>query len=325
VKVATLDFKTGLIVLQRCFSALCNLARIPVVVLVFMSTCTVVQAQDMEPRAYSNVPVGINFLILGYAHSEGGVAVDPSVPLTDADIRVDTALAAFVRSLSVLGRSGKLSVAVPYAWVSGTARFEGENVQREISGPGDARIGFSVNFFGAPALSLTEFSTYQQDTIIGAGIELSVPTGDYDADKLVNIGTNRWSVSPKLGISKALGPWTTEVSAAAAFYSENNDFFGGKSRKQDPIYSLQGHVIYSFGRGTWAAFTGTYLWGGKTTVDGVSGDDLQRNVRFGATLSFPLNRRQSLKLYASTGVSTRTGADFDLLGLAWQYRWGSGL
>jgi hypothetical protein len=29
---------------------------------------------------------------------------------------------------------------------------------------------------------------------------------------------------------------------------------------------------------------------------------------------------RSIKLYASTGVSTRFGNDFDTVGLAWQYR-----
>jgi hypothetical protein len=31
-----------------------------------------------------------------------------------------------------------------------------------------------------------------------------------------------------------------------------------------------------------------------------------------------------LKLYAHTGVYTRSGNDFDAIGLAWQYRWGAG-
>ena len=31
-----------------------------------------VRAQDIEPRAYSNAPVGVNFLIAGYALRAGG-------------------------------------------------------------------------------------------------------------------------------------------------------------------------------------------------------------------------------------------------------------
>jgi hypothetical protein len=38
-------------------------------------------AQDLEPRSYVNTPVGMNFLVAGYAYTTGGVALDASVPL----------------------------------------------------------------------------------------------------------------------------------------------------------------------------------------------------------------------------------------------------
>jgi hypothetical protein len=89
--------------------------------------------------------------------------------------------------------------------------------------------------------------------------------------------------------------------------------------------SLQGHVIYNFLAGVWASFDTTYVTGGRTTVDGALSDDLQQNWRLGGTLAFPLDRRNSVKLYGSRGVSARTGNDYDLVGIAWQYRWGAGL
>jgi hypothetical protein len=70
---------------------------------------------------------------------------------------------------------------------------------------------------------------------------------------------------------------------------------------------------------------GTYYTGGRTTVDGVASDDLQKNSRAGVTVALPVDRRNSIKLNASTGVSTRTGGDFNAFGVAWQYRWGGGL
>ena len=81
-------------------------------------------------------------------------------------------------------------------------------------------------------------------------------------------------------------------------------------------------LIYTFKRGIWASLDGTYYWGGSTTVDGVKGDDLQKNTRLGFTFALPFNLHNSLKFYFSTGVSTRTGTDFNVVGLAWQYRWG---
>jgi len=77
--------------------------------------------------------------------------------------------------------------------------------------------------------------------------------------------------------------------------------------------------------GIWAALNGTYFTGGRTAVDGVEGDDLQKNSRAAITVALPVNRNHSVKLYASTGVSTRIGTDSDTIGIAWQYRWGGGL
>ena len=63
----------------------------------------------------------------------------------------------------------------------------------------------------------------------------------------MNIGTNRWSFKPEVGISKTAGPWTLEVSAAAMFFTVNDEFFGGNRRVQDPLYSAQAHASYGFG------------------------------------------------------------------------------
>ena len=147
--------------------------------------------------------------------------------------RFYSAVLAYARSMDVWWRSGKVSTIVPYGWLSGRAELAGQPQQREISGLGDARFRFSVNFFGAPAFSLKEFANYRQDTIVGASLELTVPSGQYDPNKLVNNATNRWSIKPELGISKAWVPLTAELSAAARIFSDNGDFLGnGSTREQ---------------------------------------------------------------------------------------------
>ena len=55
-------------------------------------------AQDAEPRAYTNTPVGINFLIGGHVHSQGKIAFDPSLSIADAQFHTHTAVLAYVRS-----------------------------------------------------------------------------------------------------------------------------------------------------------------------------------------------------------------------------------
>ena len=282
-------------------------------------------AGELEPRTYANTPVGLNFLIGSYSYSEGGLSTNASLPIQDAQLRIHTEVLAYARTLDVWGKSGKFDVILPYSQLSGSAMLDGQSRERHVSGLNDPRFRFSVNFYGAPALSMQEFADYRQDLIIGASIQVSAPVGQYDSSKLVNIGNNRWSVKPDIGISRALGPLTVELSAGVTFFTNNEDYLGGNTLEQDPVYSTQAHVIYSFGGGVWGALDGTYDYGGRTTVNGVQNDDVQRNSRAGVTLALPVDRNNSIKLYASTGVSTRTGSDYNLGGIAWQYRWGAGL
>jgi hypothetical protein len=214
---------------------------------------------------------------------------------------------------------------LPYAWLSGTADFQGQPVSRDVSGLADSRIRMSVNFIGAPALPVSGFKDYKQDLVVGASLQVYLPMSQYDAGRLVNIGTNRFTFKPEIGISKTLGKLYLEMNGGAAFYTVNYNFYGGQTRSQKPIGSIQGHVIYTFKRGIWASMDGTYYWGGRTTLEGVEGNDLQKNTRLGFTCAVPVNIHNALKLYLSTGVSTRTGSDYDLIGIIWQYRWGKGI
>ena len=284
-------------------------------------------AQSMEPRSYTNAPAGMNFLIAGYNYMQGDVSLDPSSPLTDADIRVHSVFMAYSRMLDLWGRSGSIAVALPYAWLSGDATIEptGERRKRSVSGPADPVMRFSVNLYGGPALSLEEFKKFKEDTIVGLSLAVSAPLGDYDSSKLVNIGTNRWAFKPEIGASQAIGDWSLEGSAGVTFYTDNTDYFGGHKREQDPLYSIQAHLVYNFNHGLWVAATTTYYTGGTTTLDGVEKDDRMSNWRWGLTLAVPVNRYNSVKLFGSRGAYTRVGGDYDMVGVAWQIRWGAGL
>jgi hypothetical protein len=286
---------------------------------------TAVQGQEIEPRAFSNAPVGVNFLLSGYAYTRGGLAFDSSVPVTNPELETSSAVLGYVRTLDLWGLSGKVDVIVPYTWLSGTADYAGQPAEREVDGFGDPRLRIAVNLLGAPALGLREFRGYKQDLILGASVQVSAPWGQYDPARAVNIGTNRWSIKPELGLSKALGPWTLEASVAATFYSDNDDFLGGNRRSTAPVYAAQTHLIYAFRKGIWASVDATYFTGGRTEINGALNDDRQNNWRLGGTLSLPIDTRRSVKLYASSGVSARTGNNYDLLGIAWQYRWGGGI
>jgi hypothetical protein len=282
-------------------------------------------ATDSDPRSYSNIPVGLNFLITGYARTTGNVTVAPTIPLKNANLTIDSAVLAFSHSLNIFGKSGKFDFILPGSSLSGTADFEGQPHARSVVGFADPMARFYVNFYGAPALSMKDFAAYKQNLIIGASLAVTAPGGQYDQTKLVNLGTNRWSFKPELGISKAWGPLTTELAAGGYFYTDNNEPVTGNSLKQAPLFTAQGHLIYNFRPGIWGAFDANYYAGARTTNDGhVTGESLG-NWRVGGTLAVAVHRQHSIKLYGSTGVYSRTGSTFDIIGIAWQYRWGDGL
>ena len=193
------------------------------------------------------------------------------------------------------------------------------------SGAGDVALRLSVNLYGAPALSVPEFREYRQDLIIGASLLMTAPTGRYYPDKVINIGTNRWSFKPEVGVSKALGNWILEGALGVTFYTDNDQYPGNNVRRQDPLYAAQGHVIYNFSPTLWAALDMTYYVGGSTSVNEIPKADFQQNVRWGATLSQVVNQNNSVKLYLGSGAIVRAGTKFNTVGVMWQYRWGKGL
>jgi hypothetical protein len=284
-----------------------------------------VQPQQLEPRAYSNTPVGLNFLIAGYAYSSGGLSTDPALPLTDEKLTLHAPVLAYLHSFDAWGKSAKFDVVLPAGCLSGSAISNGARVSRDVCGLLDPAFRLSINFLGAPAMSLEEFRNYRQDLIVGASLQVTAPLGQYDPDRLLNLGTNRWTFRPEIGVSKAFQRLTIEVAVGASIFTTNDDYFGGQRREQDPIYSTQLHLVYELRNGIWVALDGTYFWGGRTTINGVEGDDELGNSRIGVTLALPLDRNNSIKLYASDGVGVRTRGDFTTVGVAWQYRWGGGL
>jgi hypothetical protein len=275
-------------------------------------------AQDLEPRAYSYVPPGMDFLVVGYGYAKGSVSTDPALPIEDAKLAQSTSVLAWARSFGLWGRVAKVDVIVPCSSLSGSARVAGEEIERHISGLGDPRLRLTWIFHGAPVPSSAE--RRPGDLVVGASVQVTGPAGQYDDSRVVNLGSNRWAVKPELGMSKAWGPVSLELASAVTFFQDNRDFLG-QTREQDPLYAFQAHLVYSFRRALWVALDGTYYLGGRTRVGDIRNDDLQRNTRAGVTFAMPLSARQSLKLNASTGVSTRFGGDWDAAGLAWQVRW----
>jgi hypothetical protein len=280
-------------------------------------------AQELEPRAYSASPVGVNFVVVGFTRSTGSVTFDPTIPITDVEAHLNIPTVGVGHTFGILRRQALITAGLPYVWgdLEGNVAEQRERITR--SGLADLRLRFSVNLHGNPARTPQEFAqARRRGIIVGTSLTVQAPAGQYDPAKLINLGTNRWSFKPELGISYPWKKFDLDLYAGAWFFTQTSHFFPGESvRTQDPITTLQGHVSYTIRRQMWFAVDGTWYQGGAGYVNGGPPSTAQSNTRFGATLSLPLSKRQSLKVAYSAGATARTGSNFDTLGVAWQFLW----
>jgi hypothetical protein len=279
------------------------------------------RSQQLEPRAYAPAPVGLNVVGLAALYSGGKVLTDPSLPIENASARVYCLAPVYARTFDLFGRLASVTLTVPFAWASAHGDVQEVHRTADRSGLVDPYARLAVNLIGVPALAPQAFREHESQTVLGASLTVAAPLGQYDASKLVNLGTHRWAFKPELGLSQPLGRWLVELYTAAWFFTTNDDFYGGHVRKQDVLAAFQTHLVYNFRPRLWAAGDFTFYEGGSTTVDEQPKNDRQANARVGVTLSLPLSANQDLRLTGARGAWARIGSNFTTFGLAWDFFW----
>jgi hypothetical protein len=278
-------------------------------------------AQELEPGAYWPIPTGLNIVTLINSFNWGDVAFEPSAPIDEASATIDTVALAFTRAFNLGGRSANLGVVLPLIGGHIEGRYLGEPAEVSRFGLGDPRVRVAMNLYGAPAMTPKAFASYVQRTIVGVSLTVAPPLGQYDPARLINVGTNRWSMKPEVGVSSAFGQWVVEAMAGVWIFTDNPDFLGGRTRAQDPIAAAQLHITYRFKRTMWLAGDANYFTGGRTTIGGQQNFDLLRNSRIGATFSSALGRGHAIRMAVSRGAYTTIGADFISVGVGYNYAW----
>jgi Putative MetA-pathway of phenol degradation len=295
------------------------LITIGALILVIADCC---YAQEMEPRSYSVVPKGLHAAAFSYTFSSGDVVSGLNSPVQNLDINASVISLGYVQTFSLFDKLARISVGMPYAFLNGTARVFGDDTAAVRNGFGDARIKFGVNLFGSPVMSPKDFVKFQEHTVIGASVTLSVPVGQYYAAKLVNIGSNRWGVKPEIGASHREGRLFYEAYAGVWFYADNAEYLGKSKLDQMALFSFQAHMDYTFKHGKYIALNGGFADGGETYLNGTARNDEEQNWRIGVTFSTPVfNAHQSVKLMFNTGLATKAGQNYTAVTGVYQFSW----
>lgn len=284
------------------------------------------KAQDIEPRRWSHLPIGSNFIGGAYAYTTGDIFLDPVLKIEDGEFYLHTAAVKYIRSFEMLGKSARVDLTQAYQSGEWSGLLNGVPASVARDGWADTQLRFAVNLFGAPPLAGKEFADYrartEPETIVGAGLAVVLPTGEYFEDKLINLGSNRFTFRPQVGVVHNRGKWSMELTTAAWFFTDNDEYFNGKHLEQAPHFTGESHLIYTFRPGLWLSASVGYGVGSETTVNGVSSDNQQSNLGWGLGLGIPINRNLGLKIgYVGIRAHARTGADTDTITSGFSVMW----
>jgi hypothetical protein len=282
----------------------------------FLSAIIATPAYSMElaPLRWSHLPLGTNFVGMGYASTEADIFIDPDLQLEDVEMTLDSWAAKYIYTFELFEKSARIGLAQAYQEGEWTGLLEGVPASARRTGLSDSFVRLAVNLYGSPPLSGSEFTNYRAnadiETIVGVALAMRLPTGDYLEDKLMNLGQNRFVFRPQLGITHKRGKWTTELTGEVAFHTKNDEFFNGNTRRQDPLYFIHGHLIHTFKPGVWAGASFGYNYGGESSINGVDSNNKKQNIGWALSFAHPLGKNYRLKI-AYIGVRTQEDTDFD--------------
>ena len=279
-----------------------------------------VAAQELTPRFYWPAPKGISVGVLGYVYATGDVYFDPSIPLNGVDSDVNVAIIAYLKTFALWGRTTNVLVEMPYQWGTTQGLIGDMPAQGDAFGFGDLGLTVAVNLLGAPTMTPAQFQELRMSPrpILGASLKVVAPTGQYNADKLLNVSGNRWAVKAEFGSVIPLRPkWLLELNLGAWFLGDDEDYLAGY-REQAPVVAFQAHLVHRFKPGLWASLDLNYYHGGRQTIAGNELVDVQNNSRIGGTVVVPFKGRHAVKLGYATGVFADFGTDFDQFLVSYQ-------
>ena len=283
---------------------------------------TVSMAQDIEPRRWTNLPLGIKAVGLGYGYTYGEVFFDPLLQVEDASVTAHTLVATYVKPFRIGKKFARMDVFLPFSSARWEGLLQGEPASVERTGLVDPKLRFSYHIIGPPALAPKELREYLAEhatyTTLGLSLAVNLPLGQYSEDKLINLGLNQFVFRPQVGVSHNWGLWSVELDASVYFFTKNNNFFNDGSRRQNPLLAAQAHLIKRFNSGVWGSISSGYGIGGTSRVNRLSNDDERSNILGSVSLGFPIGKKQSAKMvYIRSQTLNDIGSNTNSLVLAW--------
>jgi len=214
-------------------------------------------------------------------------------------------------SVNVAGGSAGVDVDTSFIPPEFLPPGAGSTVSQSASGYADPSVQLDINLFGtSPLKSTVDLLNNEPTWTIDAAVLLALPVGEYDGDKLVNMGLNRWYGRLALPIKYHFGVFAPgymssfELTPSVWIFAENDDFLG-QSLENDPLLQLEAHLTQDFTRTFFGSLDLLYRGGFQSEINGVeAGEELDIG-----DLGFTLNFQASDNLYLRTTYSSNVFGD----------------
>jgi len=188
-------------------------------------------------------------------------------------------------------------------------------------------VQLDINLFGTPPLiSTVDLVNYEPTWTIDSAVLLAFPIGQYDDDKLVNMGLNRWYGRFALPIKYHFGVFAPgymssfELTPSVWLFAENDDFVG-KKLENDPLWQIEAHLTHDFTRSFFGSLDLLYRGGFQSEINGVEvGDDLDIGD-LGFTLNYQATDNITIRTSFSSNVFGDDDLDNSLIRLQFVYAW----
>jgi hypothetical protein len=167
---------------------------------------------------------------------------------------------------------------------------------------------------------------YEPTWTLDAAFMLGVPLGQYDDDRVVNLGLNRFYgrvAFPFKYHFRVFSPGymsSLEVVPSIWLFTENDDFLGQKL-KNDPMLQLEAHWTHDFTRHFFGSLDLLYRNGFQSEIDGIKlGSDIEIGT-LGFTLNFQVNDNATIRTSFSSNVFGDSDIDTSMIRLQFIYAW----
>ena len=284
-----------------------------------------VSAQFTDARSYDNTPVGINQLGISYTYAHANASIDTSLVIAGAELNLNQGTVDYTRYFGLFHRLAWVEGGLPIAGLSGTVI--GTNIHSSLTGTGDSSYEFAILLVGGPALTPAQFQNYTPTTTLGFSFTTTARTGLYHPNKILNLGSDRWSFKPELALSQPFGAghnWQADLYANIYFYTDNTSYHGKEILRQEPLTGFEGHVSYSFNDRLWMSLDTRYSFRGTAFVNGVDQDNAQQNFSLGSEMNVSISGRNSLLFEFAKAVVHKNGPAFVGFSVKYYYTWGRG-